>query len=177
MATLHTSPTSSSPRGPRVDAWIGKLTSLNQLSAALSTSDKTLDKAYELTKETPFVAKWVGLRTALRERINNISIYARKVKAGLPKYDPVSYVDRQKVALIIVQSSDTLNAVDNAISDPDLQLFGHFFSDLQKLFKGIGDIAADTFKATLPVLIPTALGLGFLALASSHFTTRTQKAT
>jgi hypothetical protein len=120
-----------------INALAAQLKTRDQCRAALGEAAKTLNKAYPVINDAPLVATWAGLRTALRDHVDNINRYAQKV-----------YAD-----------------IDEAVHDPSLTSFWPDFSAaIRQIINAIGKGVASAIPTWVWGLGAAGVGLGALAL-------------
>lgn len=134
----------------------------DQCRAALGEAAKTLNRAYPVADQTPFIAAWAGLKKALHDRIDQVNRYAmdvyKKVDAG---GDPPTLKLRQETALVVLQAGDVFGDVDEAVNDPELRFLPNFLGAIRTILEGAGTVV----KAVMPSWAPwAAAGLGGAAL-------------
>ena len=140
--------------GPRVDAAMRLITTPEQARAVLDTAEKHLRTAWERSAEVPLVAAAAGLRQALRDGVENVRNWIKKVRPQIPPTGPLADETlRRKVALAVVQAEDQLKRVDESVNDPELRFWPNYAAALKQI--------VTTAQSGMPWK-PVLIGLGGL---------------
>lgn len=152
----------------KIDELATTIQSRAQALALLTVTENTLTSAYALTGNTPIIASWAGLKTALRDRIEGIRNYANRTRAALPA-DPLDFQSKRKVALAVLQANEALKDTDQAVNDKDLAFWPNYVAAIRQIFTTIAKGAADLAKAASPVLWPLGVGAAVVLLGAIYF--------
>lgn len=151
----------------KVNALAEKLVTRAQCRAALGEVAKVLRGVYPVADKTPFIARLVGLRDALRSHIDSVNNYAQRVYKDIDSNPGAPDLrNRRRTALAVLQAGDVARSVDEAVNDPELQFWPGFLRGIKIVLEGIGDAA----KAVMPSWAPwaaagiAAVGIGAIAL-------------
>jgi hypothetical protein len=152
----------------KIDELAATIQGRAQALELLTVTDTTLTSAYALTGNTPFIASWAGLKTALRDRIEMLRNYVNRTRSALPA-DPLDFQSKRKVALAVLQANAALKDTDAAVNDKSLQFWPNYVEAIRKIFTTIAQGAAELAKAASPVLWPLGIAAVVLVAGALYF--------